>query len=66
MRNAYKILVGKREGKGELGRQKCRWEDSVKRILEEQVMRAQTELSYLRIISSGDSCEHGNKLWGTS
>jgi len=27
MRNAYYILVGKPEGKRQLGRPRCRWED---------------------------------------
>jgi hypothetical protein len=30
MRNAYKILVGKWEGMGPLGRPKCKWECSMK------------------------------------
>ena len=29
-RNAYRILVGKPEGKRPLGRPRCRWEDNVK------------------------------------
>jgi hypothetical protein len=29
-RNAYKILVGKPEGKRPLGRHRCRWEDNTK------------------------------------
>jgi hypothetical protein len=29
-RNAYRILVGKPEGKRPLGSSKCRWEDNVK------------------------------------
>jgi hypothetical protein len=29
-RNAYRILVGKAEGKRPLGRAKCRWEDDIK------------------------------------
>jgi hypothetical protein len=28
-RNAYRILVGKPEGKGPLGRQRCRWVDDI-------------------------------------
>jgi hypothetical protein len=28
MRNVYKILVGKPEWKGPLGRSRCRWEDN--------------------------------------
>jgi hypothetical protein len=30
MRNGYKILVGKSEGKRHLGRLWCRWEDNIK------------------------------------
>jgi hypothetical protein len=33
MRNAYKILVGKPEGKGPLGRPRRGWEDNIKRGL---------------------------------
>jgi hypothetical protein len=29
-KNAYKILVGKPEGKRKLGRPRCRWDDNVK------------------------------------
>ena len=29
-RNAYRVLVGKPEGKRSLGRPKCRWEDNIK------------------------------------
>jgi hypothetical protein len=29
-RNAYKILVGKREGKRPLGRPRCKWVDNIK------------------------------------
>jgi hypothetical protein len=30
MRNAYKIFIGKPEGKRPLIRRKCRWEDNIK------------------------------------
>jgi hypothetical protein len=30
MRNEYKLVVGKPEGKSPLGRSKCRWEDNIK------------------------------------
>jgi hypothetical protein len=33
--NAYRILVGKPEGKRPLGRPKCRWVDSIKMDLGE-------------------------------
>jgi hypothetical protein len=35
MRNAYRILVGKPEGKRPLGRRRCRWEDNIKMDLRE-------------------------------
>jgi hypothetical protein len=34
-RNAYRILVGKPEGKRPLGRPRCRWEDNVRMGLRE-------------------------------
>jgi hypothetical protein len=34
-RNAYRILVGKPEGKRPLGRPRCRWVDNVKMDLRE-------------------------------
>jgi hypothetical protein len=33
--NAYRILVGKPEGKRPLGRPRCRWEDNIKMDLRE-------------------------------
>jgi hypothetical protein len=36
-RNAYRILVGKPEGKRPLGRQRCRWVDNIKMDLRELV-----------------------------
>jgi hypothetical protein len=34
-RNAYRLLVGKPEGKRPLGRQRCRWSDNIKMNLGE-------------------------------
>jgi hypothetical protein len=34
-RNAYRILVGKSEGKRPLGRPRCKWEDNIKMDLRE-------------------------------
>jgi hypothetical protein len=34
-RNAYRILVGKPEGKRPLGRPRCRWEDNIRMTLRE-------------------------------
>jgi hypothetical protein len=38
IRNAYKILVGKPEGKKPLGRRRRRWEDNIKMVLKEMVL----------------------------
>jgi hypothetical protein len=35
VRNAYKILVGKPEGKRSLGRRRCRWKDNIRTDLRE-------------------------------
>jgi hypothetical protein len=35
MRNVYKILVGKPEGKISLRKPRCRWEDNIKMDLKE-------------------------------
>jgi len=35
--NAYNILVGKPEGKRQLGRSECRWDDSIRMDLREIV-----------------------------
>jgi len=34
-RGVYRVLVGKLEGKGQLGRPGCRWEDNIKMDLQE-------------------------------
>jgi hypothetical protein len=34
-RGMYRVLVGKPEGKGPLGRPRCRWEDNIKIDLQE-------------------------------
>jgi len=34
-RGVYRVLVGKPEGKGPLGRCMCRWEDNIKMDLQE-------------------------------
>ena len=34
-RNAYRVLMGKPEGKRPLGRPRCRWEDNIKMDLKE-------------------------------
>jgi hypothetical protein len=34
-RGVYRVLVGKPEGKRQLGRRRCRWEDNVRMDLQE-------------------------------
>jgi hypothetical protein len=48
-RNAYKILVGKPDGKRPPGRPKQRWEDNIKMELGEIGLGVQTGLIWLRI-----------------
>jgi hypothetical protein len=52
-RNAYRILVGKPEGKRPLGRPRRRWEDIIKWILEKWDEVVWTGLTWLRIGTSG-------------
>jgi hypothetical protein len=49
-RNAYRILVGKPEGKRSLGRPTCRWVDNIKMDLRET---GWTRLIWLRTGTSG-------------
>jgi hypothetical protein len=61
-RNAYKILVGKPEGKRPLGRTRRRWEDNIRMDLKENRVGGRGLDSF----GSGygpvtGSCEHGNE-----
>jgi hypothetical protein len=49
-RNAYRILVGKPEGKKPLGRQRCRWADNIEKYLRDI---GWCEFIWLRIGTSG-------------
>jgi hypothetical protein len=48
-RGAYRVLVGKPEGRRPLGRPRRRWEDNIKMDLQEVGWRAWTGLIWLRI-----------------
>jgi hypothetical protein len=52
-RNAYRILVGKPEGKRPLGRRRCRWVDNIKIDLREIDWDVGTGSIWLRIGTSG-------------
>jgi hypothetical protein len=52
IRNAYRILVGKPEGKRPLGKPRRRWVDNIKIVVREDGM-VWTGLIWLRIRTSG-------------
>jgi hypothetical protein len=52
-KGAYRILVGKPEGKRPLVILKCRWEDNIKMVLQEVGWGAWTGLIWLRIGTGG-------------
>jgi hypothetical protein len=58
MRNAYKILVGKPEGKIPLRRLGRRWEDIIKLGLREVGFEVWIGFKWLRIGTVVGSCEH--------
>jgi hypothetical protein len=63
-RNAYRILVGKLEGKGPLGRPDVGGWTILKWILERYDV-AWTGSIWLSIRTSGGACEHGNEPSGS-
>jgi hypothetical protein len=52
-RGVYRVLVGKPEGKRSLGRPRRRWEDNIKKDLQELGVGAWTGSSWLRIGTGG-------------
>jgi hypothetical protein len=54
IRNAYKSLVGKPEGKRPLGRPRRRWEDNIRRILEKQGWKMFIGFIWLWISTGGE------------
>ena len=52
-RGAYKVLVGKLEGKRPFGRCRCRWEDKINMDHQEVCWEAWTGLMWLRIGTGG-------------
>jgi hypothetical protein len=66
-RNAYRILVGKPEGRRSLGGARHRRKDDIKMDLRGRDVMAWTELIWLRIGTSGGggSCEHRNETSGS-
>ena len=60
-RDIYRVLVGKPEGKRQLGRPRPRWEDNIKMDLQEVGWGTWTELIWLRIEQVVGFCESGNE-----
>ena len=52
-KGAYRVLVGKPEGKRSLGRPRHRWEDNIKMDLQEVVSGAWAGLIWLKIRTGG-------------
>jgi hypothetical protein len=53
-RNAYRLLVGKPEGKRPLGRPRCRWVDNIRMDMERWDGVMWTGLVWLRIGKGGE------------
>jgi len=51
---AYRVLVGKSEGKRPRGRPRCRWGDNIKMDLKAVEWTAWTELIWLRTGTGGE------------
>jgi len=54
-RGAYRVLVGKPEGKRPLGRPRCRWVDSIRMNLQEVGMGIWTGWGWPRLGTGGGS-----------
>jgi hypothetical protein len=52
-RGAYRILVGRPDGRRPLGRPRCRWKDNIKMDLQEVGWGHGLKLSWLRIGTGG-------------
>jgi len=52
-RGAYRVLVGKPEGKRQFGSPRCRWKDNIKMDLQEVDVGSWTGSSWLRIGAGG-------------
>jgi hypothetical protein len=61
-RGVYRVLVGKPEGKRQMGRPRCRWEDNIKMDFRKLEGVVGTGWSWLRIGTDGGTCEYGKEL----
>jgi hypothetical protein len=67
IRNAYKMLIRKPEGKGPLGRPRCSWENNIRMDLREgnKVGSCGTDSTGLGRHQWGGCCENGNEPPGS-
>jgi hypothetical protein len=65
MRNLKNIFVGKPDRKRLLGKQRRRWNDTIKMDLREIDMKAWTSFIWLRIGNGGGSSKHDNDSLGS-
>jgi hypothetical protein len=63
--NAYRILVGKPEGKRPLGRPRRRWEDSIKMDLKRIGWGGTDWIDLTQNRDQWRTCEHGNEFSGS-
>jgi hypothetical protein len=61
MIGAYRVLVGKPEGRKPLGSPGRRWEDNIKMYFHKWDGEAWNELAFLRIGTLEGACECGNE-----
>jgi hypothetical protein len=64
-RGAYRVLVGKPDGKRPLERRRRRWEDDIKMDLQELGYGGWTGLCWFSVGTGGGHCECGNKHSGS-
>jgi len=55
----YRVLLGKPEGKRQLGKTRHRWEDEIKMDLQEVGLEVWTGSSWLRIGTGGGPFDYG-------
>jgi hypothetical protein len=61
-RGAYRVLVGRPEGKRPLGRPRRRWEDNIKMDIRDIRIDG---FGWLKQGPVADFCEHGDEPWGS-
>jgi hypothetical protein len=61
-RGVHRVSVGKPEGKRPLGRPRRRWEDNIKRDLQEVGGGCGDWMERAQVAGT---CEYGNELWGS-